>query len=616
MYRNAANKICRSNTNQISRINQPTLRTRTSSTYTFDSASSSASNSSSSFTRGKGLRYAGAGALALGGTAYLFSDRNNSESPSLLTPPSFNSSDPLSALDPSALSRTTAHLTGQALGDLCRQWLVFAISEQSTLVQAGPWILGKIEWTRDHVPILGSAVWAVFAFGMDQTFYKVFVGGETVPGCQETVDKYAQKGVGVMFNYSAEAPLGASKPSSGIDQNCMREIHSAVVEAGKLSSPPIASTSTAPSSSSAVKPSLLAIKLTGLIYDASLLTRASNALASNTSFQRGEAFSPSAPSSSSSNDDSITSSVFPQSPELSDEDHVQLGALYEGLRKVAGEARRQGVRLLVDAEQSWFQPAIDHFADLLSQEFNKPDSLCSVPIVYNTYQCYLRTTPSKLESALAHATSNNYSFGAKLVRGAYVESERKRHQQQLTSTSSTEEESGPCIVWGSKEETDKCYDECATLLEKRIVQDLKQQDEEVPKSQVGVCLASHNGTSMRKFLENLRNDGLVKTAGNDGRLQVDDRLRGRVAFGQLMGMSDNLTATLLSLLPPPSTSEIPLVVKYVPYATLSQGLPYLIRRANENQSILKGDPTSGRGGAREERRAVGKEIRSRMGLSF
>lgn len=164
MYRNAANKICRSNTNQISRINQPTLRTRTSSTYTFDSASSSASNSSSSFTRGKGLRYAGAGALALGGTAYLFSDRNNSESPSLLTPPSFNSSDPLSALDPSALSRTTAHLTGQALGDLCRQWLVFAISEQSTLVQAGPWVLGKIEWTRDHVPILGSAVWAVFAF--------------------------------------------------------------------------------------------------------------------------------------------------------------------------------------------------------------------------------------------------------------------------------------------------------------------------------------------------------------------------------------------------------------------------------------------------------------------
>jgi proline dehydrogenase len=152
---------------------------------------------------------------------------------------------------------------------------------------------------------------------------------------------------------------------------------------------------------------------------------------------------------------------------------------------------------------------------------------------------------------LAHATSNDYSFGAKLVRGAYVESERKRHEQALTATCSTEEESGPCIVWNSKEETDNCYDQCATILEKRIVQDLKEEDRQQQerdegnnnkqvesskkkKSQVGVCLASHNGTSMKKFLGNLRNDGLVKVGG-DGRLQVDDRLRGRVAFGQLMG---------------------------------------------------------------------------------
>lgn len=39
---------------------------------------------------------------------------------------------------------------------------------------------------------------------------------------------------------------------------------------------------------------------------------------------------------------------------------------------------------------------------------------------------------------------------------------------------------------------------------------------------------------MRKFLGKLREDGLIKE-GQEGRLQVDDRLRGRVAFGQLMG---------------------------------------------------------------------------------
>ncbi|GAA6063392.1 hypothetical protein JCM10212_002963 [Sporobolomyces blumeae] len=544
------------------------------------------------------LAYA-AGAFALVGGTYLASSAESDSSSAPLLPPSFNSSDPLSALDPSALARTSVHLTSSSLSDLVRQWVVFAVSEQSKLVEAGPWIMGKVEWTRDNVPILGQAVWAVFAFGMEQTFYRVFVGGETVPGCAETVDRYAAKGVGVMFNYSAEAPLGASKPASGIDHDAMREIHNAVIEAAKLA-PPTIPTSDVPVN--AIKPSLLAIKLTGLIYDASLLARAASALTSNSIFQRGDRVPVDA------------TRPFPESADLSDEDHVQLANLYDGLRRVASEAQKQGVRLLVDAEQSWFQPAIDHFADLLSEEFNKPDPSLpgpAAPIVYNTYQCYLRTTPSKLQAALAHASSNGYSFGAKLVRGAYVESERKRH---AASDVANDE---PCIVWNSKDETDECYDSCAAILERRIVEDLRNSSEKdkEAKASVGVCLASHNGTSMKKFLGRLREDGMVKSA-REGRLEVDERLRGRVAFGQLMGMSDNLTSTLLSILPEPSPSAVPLVVKYVPYATLSQGLPYLIRRANENQSILKGDPTSGRGGATDERRAVGKEIRRRMGLSF
>lgn len=84
-------------------------------------------------------------------------------------------------------------------------------------------------------------------------------------------------------------------------------------------------------------------------------------------------------------------------------------------------------------------------------------------------------------------------------------------------------------------------------------------------------------------------------------------------------MSDNLTITLVNILRPNQSTDAavpPLVVKYVPYATLAQALPYFVRRANENKSILQGDPTSGRGGAADERRAVGKEIRKRAGLSF
>ncbi|GAA5931545.1 hypothetical protein JCM1841_005543 [Sporobolomyces salmonicolor] len=536
----------------------------------------------------------GATALALAGTAYLASCSFD-EAP--LWPPSLNRNDPLSVLDPAILAHTNLHLTRQSLSDLVREWVVFAVSEQPALVEAGPWIIGKIQWTKDNVPLLGPAVWAVFVFGMNNTFYKVYAGGESVTGCAEVVKQFADKGVGVIFNYSAEAPLGAFKPASGIDHASMSEIHLAVIEAAKLST----STSSAPSA--LIKPSLLAIKLTGLVHDTSLLARASSALISNSTFQRGGrlAVDPTRP--------------FPDSPELSEEDHELLAKLYEGLRKVCCEAKKQGVRLLVDAEQSWFQPAIDLYAELLSEEFNKVDPSRStsgpaMPIVYNTYQCYLRTTPSKLQSALAHASSNNYSFGAKLVRGAYVESERERHAASSSSAADGE----PCLVWGSKAETDACYDECAELLEKRIAEDLKDDHAEA-RPGVGVCLASHNGTSMKRFLEKLRADGLV-TELEDGKLEVDERLRGRVALGQLMGMSDNLTQTLVSLLPPPSPSSVPLVVKYTPYATLEQGLPYLVRRANENQSILKGDPTSGRGGAADERRAVGRELRRRLGLSF
>ncbi|BGP34066.1 proline dehydrogenase [Rhodotorula toruloides] len=530
-----------------------------------------------------------AGAAVLAGGALLASSGSSDDTP--LIPAHLNPNDPLSALDPSVLARTTAHLTAANLSDLARQWVVYAISEQSMLVETGPWMLGKLQWANDNIPLLGPAAWAVFAFGMDHTFYKVFVGGESVPGCAETVKQYAERGIGVMLNYSAEAPLGSAKSGGGIDQAALNEITTAVAEAARLAPSPAPS---APASS--IKPSLLAIKLSGLIYDASILARASTALTSSTTVARGGRLPSSIP--------------FPDSPELTAEDHELLDKLYDGLRKVASEARTHGVRLLVDAEQSWFQPAIDRFCDLLSEEFNRVDSPSAAPIVYNTYQCYRRDTPDKIAAALEHADANGYAFGAKLVRGAYQESERKRHQGTPAF-----EAGEPCVVWDSKAETDKCYDECAALLEKRLVENLKKAG---TSAGVGVCLASHNGTSMKRFLETLREDGLAKE--KDGGLEVDERLRGRVAFGQLMGMSDNLTITLVNLLrPPPSSADpslLPLVVKYTPYATLEQGLPYLIRRANENQSILKGDPTSGRGGAREERRAVAKEIRRRMGLAF
>ncbi len=45
---------------------------------------------------------------------------------------------------------------------------------------------------------------------------------------------------------------------------------------------------------------------------------------------------------------------------------------------------------MIDAEHSYFQPAIDHAAMEVQRCFNQRE-----PTVYNTYQCYLKDSQSR-----------------------------------------------------------------------------------------------------------------------------------------------------------------------------------------------------------------------------
>jgi proline dehydrogenase len=111
------------------------------------------------------------------------------------------------------------------------------------------------------------------------------------------------------------------------------------------------------------------------------------------------------------------------------EEEVELmESLYARGHVLAQEAATCGTRLLIDAEQVRYQPAIDNLVLELQRKHNSVDgdggNAADFPIIYNTYQCYLKDAPQRLATDVERSERFQYHFGAKLVRGAYLESER------------------------------------------------------------------------------------------------------------------------------------------------------------------------------------------------
>lgn len=205
----------------------------------------------------------------------------------------------------------------------------------------------------------------------------------------------------------------------------------------------------------------------------------------------------------------------------------------DDLCKAAFEA---GTKILIDAEESWFQDVIDEMAYEAMSKYNREKC-----IVYNTYQMYRHDMLERLKKAHAAASEAGYWLGAKLVRGAYMEKERDRAAAKGYQSP----------IQPTKEASDRDYNAALTFCVENL-------------SNMGLVSGSHNEQSNHLLAE------LIAEHGYDPQ---DDRLY----FAQLYGMSDNISYNLAK-----SGYN---VVKYVPYGPVEKVMPYLSRRAEENTSV-------------------------------
>ncbi|KAG0288525.1 hypothetical protein BGZ96_007730 [Linnemannia gamsii] len=273
-----------------------------------------------------------------------------------------------------------------------------------------------------------------------------------------------------------------------------------------------------------------------------------------------------------------------QVPGLEKEDLDDYKRILVRMENLCDQAAKTQTRLMIDAEQSYFQPAIDSVALHLMENYNNNPHI-EGPLIFNTYQMYLKDALGRLQQDYVHAQRNGYVLAAKLVRGAYMVSERKRAQElglndpicdgiEATHTSYN---AGVDFMLGAMTRQKQ------KLIENKASQDEDSSSLSLKTSPVVLFVASHNKDSVIRTCERMQE---LELAPQDG----------LVMFGQLMGMCDQISYTL--------GQHGYGIFKYVPYGPIHHVIPYLIRRAQENASVL--------GGVTVERSLLWEELRSRF----
>jgi len=203
---------------------------------------------------------------------------------------------------------------------------------------------------------------------------------------------------------------------------------------------------------------------------------------------------------------------------------------------ICREAQNDGVKVLIDAEESWIQEVIDDLALDMMRKYNTLK-----PIVFNTFQMYRKDKYAQLETWIKISKQEHFYLGVKLVRGAYLQKEIEYGADNQI----------PPVVFSKKELTDESYNKALRL----IIQNSRK---------VAICAGSHNEESNYLLLKLLQE---FEVPINHAHIYVS----------QLLGMSDHITFNMAKAGFNAS--------KYVPYGPVQEVMPYLFRRAEENTSI-------------------------------
>jgi proline dehydrogenase len=223
--------------------------------------------------------------------------------------------------------------------------------------------------------------------------------------------------------------------------------------------------------------------------------------------------------------------------ELKESNKVKWENAQRRVEEICSYAHEIGQEVFIDAEESWIQNALDGLATSMMKKYN-----LEKPLIFNTAQLYRVDRLDFLKESHEQARKDGYIYAIKLVRGAYMEKEREAAAAQ----------NRPSPIHPDKESTDRAYDQAVEYCLDNI-------------EEIAFVAGTHNEKSTQRLVQLMEERGIPHDHPH-------------VFFSQLYGMSDNLSYIL--------AGNGYNVSKYVPYGPVADAVPYLIRRAEENTSVV------------------------------